>query len=84
MLLMPFCGVFYPISILPSWAQVVARWVPGSYVFEGMREVIRTGNLPVSNLLIALGLNLGYMILALMWFKISFEVSREKGLQRLE
>lgn len=83
-LLMPFCGVFYPVSILPSWAQVVARWVPGSYVFEGMREVIRTGNLPVNNLLIALGLNLSYMVLALVWFKISFEVSRKKGLQRLE
>ncbi len=39
-LVSPFAGVFYPLSTLPEWMQGVARIVPASYVFEGMRAVM--------------------------------------------
>jgi len=39
-LLSPFVGVFYPLSTLPKWMQMVSRLLPPSYVFEGMRRVI--------------------------------------------
>lgn len=39
-LLSPFAGVFYPISTLPQWMQVIGRVLPPSYVFEGMRSVV--------------------------------------------
>jgi len=39
-LLSPFAGVFYPLSTLPAWMQVIGRVLPPSYVFEGMRSVI--------------------------------------------
>jgi ABC-2 type transport system permease protein len=39
-LLSPFAAVFYPLAILPHWMQVVARALPPSYVFEGMRSLI--------------------------------------------
>jgi ABC-2 type transport system permease protein len=45
-LLSPFAGVFYPLSTLPAWMQQVARLLPPSYVFEGMREVIAGRPLP--------------------------------------
>src|SRR6202790_5166730 len=35
-MLSPFAGVFYPLSILPSWMQWIGRALPASYVFEGM------------------------------------------------
>jgi ABC-2 type transport system permease protein len=39
-LLSPFAGVFYPLSTLPAWMRVIARTLPASYVFEGMRAGI--------------------------------------------
>jgi ABC-2 type transport system permease protein len=39
-LLSPFAAVFYPLSILPHWMQIVARTLPPSYVFEGMRTLL--------------------------------------------
>jgi len=39
-LLSPFAAVFYPVSILPTWMQWVARALPPSYVFEGMRGLL--------------------------------------------
>jgi ABC-2 type transport system permease protein len=38
-LVSPFAGVFYPLAALPAWMQGVARLLPPSYVFEGMRAV---------------------------------------------
>lgn len=43
-LVSPFAGVFYPLSTLPEWMRIVARAVPASYVFEGMRAIIAGGS----------------------------------------
>ena len=42
-LVSPFAGVFYPLSTLPAWMRGVARALPPSYVFEGMRAVVAGG-----------------------------------------
>jgi ABC-2 type transport system permease protein len=42
-LVSPFAGVFYPLSTLPVWMRGVARALPPSYVFEGMRAVVAGG-----------------------------------------
>lgn len=34
----PFAGVLYPVATLPPWMRAVARLVPPSYVFEGIRS----------------------------------------------
>ncbi len=39
-LISPFAGVFYPLSVLPAWMQVVAHVLPPSYVFESMRSIV--------------------------------------------
>jgi ABC-2 type transport system permease protein len=39
-LLSPFAAVFYPLSTLPHWMQVIAKTLPPSYVFEGMRGLL--------------------------------------------
>ena len=38
--LSPFAGVFYPVATLPIWMRVIARLLPPSYVFEGMRAIV--------------------------------------------
>jgi ABC-2 type transport system permease protein len=39
-LLLPLCGVYYPVSVLPGWLQAVSWLLPPTYVFEGMRHVL--------------------------------------------
>ncbi len=33
-------GVYFPISVLPAWMQVISRFSPAYYVLEGMREAL--------------------------------------------
>jgi len=33
-------GMLYPISVLPKWLQIVARFIPVTYSLEGMRAAI--------------------------------------------
>jgi ABC-2 type transport system permease protein len=80
----PFSGVFYPISVLPQWAQLFSRLIPMSYLFESIRELIITGIVPKNMLLICFGLNIFYLALGIMFFKVAFEKSKIYGLARLE
>lgn len=80
----PFSAVFYPVAILPQWAQIISWSLPTTYVFEGMRSILNGGSFPYSYFFISLGLSLLYLLGAIMLFKWSFEKSREKGLARLE
>jgi ABC-2 type transport system permease protein len=57
-LISPFAAVFYPLSTLPRWMQVIARLLPPAYVFEGMRAIIAGGAVPASALVRGSGLAL--------------------------
>jgi ABC-2 type transport system permease protein len=49
-LLSPFAAVFYPVAVLPPWMQGVARVLPPSYVFEGMRSLLDGHGFPTEQL----------------------------------
>jgi|SRR5215216_1420563 len=36
-LVMIFCGITFPISLLPGWMQSIAKWLPQTYLIHGMR-----------------------------------------------
>jgi ABC-2 type transport system permease protein len=36
-LVMIFCGITFPISLLPGWMQSIAKWMPQTYLIHGMR-----------------------------------------------
>jgi ABC-2 type transport system permease protein len=57
----PLCAVYYPLSVLPGWAQWLAWWLPPSHVFEGMRAALGGQPVPWRSLGIALGLDLLYL-----------------------
>lgn len=80
----PFSAVFYPVGILPSWAQTIAWCLPTTYIFEGMRHLLQGGEFPVYDFCMSLGLNLLYLSSALLLFKKMFNKTLEKGLARLE
>lgn len=79
-LLQPLCAVFYPLSVFPPPLAAVARAIPATHVFEGMREVLQTGGVEPGSLLWAFGLNAFYFGLSLVFFLRTFDVVREKGL----
>lgn len=79
-LFQPVSAVFYPVSVLPPFLKTVAGYIPASHVFEGMREVITTGAIPLKKLLFALMLNGFYILIALSFFYLNFKVVKEKGL----
>lgn len=83
-LLAPFSAVYYPLDVLPSSVQAVSRWLPTTYVFEGMRFILATGTMPLEMLGKAAALTALYLSLSIVLFVMMFEKSRAKGLARLE
>ena len=37
-LVMIFCGITFPVSLLPAWMQGVADWLPQTYIINAMRS----------------------------------------------
>ncbi len=79
-LFMPVSAVFYPVSVLPLFLKTLARFVPASHVFEGMRGVISSGVFPLEELLWSSGLNAVYILGAFLFFRWNFIVVKRKGL----
>ena len=63
-LLSPFAGVFYPVSTLPGWMQGIARALPPSHVFEGMRAIVAGRPLDGAALAASAALAVLYLVLA--------------------
>ena len=63
-LLSPFCGVFYPLAVLPAWMRAVGYALPPSYVFEGMRALLLGRPLTTAPLLWAALLTVADIVLA--------------------
>jgi len=62
--LAPFAAVFYPLSTLPHWMQIIARCLPPAYVFEGMRTVLAGRPAPLALLTTGAVLALGGLLLS--------------------
>jgi ABC-2 type transport system permease protein len=59
----PLACVFYPLAVLPGWMQWLARLIPPSYVFEGMRGVLLGHSVEGSQLATGSVLALVYLLL---------------------
>lgn len=81
--LMPFSGVFYPLSILPWWMQKISLVFPTTYVFENMRAVLELqGN--QSSLIVSLLLSVLYISSSFFLFVYLFKKGKQYGFARLE
>jgi ABC-2 type transport system permease protein len=83
-ILSPFSAVYYPVSILPEWAQTISRFLPTSYVFESMRSIISTQTFEIGNLFYAGILSVFYFTIAAIWLRSSFNRTLEKGLVKVK
>lgn len=75
-----FSAIYYPVSILPFWAQKISYALPTSHIFEGMRSIIFQGTLDIRQLEISLALDLIYLVLAGLILRANFKKILTKGL----
>jgi ABC-2 type transport system permease protein len=79
-LVSPFAGVFYPISTLPQWMQIISRLLPPAYVFEGLRTVVSGGTVSGSSLLWGGALVILELLLACWFFQRVYKHAVRTGL----
>jgi ABC-2 type transport system permease protein len=78
-LLAPLGCIYYPLSILPDWLQIIAKALPLVYIFEEVRSILLNNMVNYSNIMSALTLNLIYFLLAIYIFYTAFHAARKKG-----
>ncbi len=78
-LIQPLSAIFYPLSVLPPWLQLISKTLPSTYVFEGMRSILLTHQIHPHFILMAFGLNLVYFILASLFFQWMYGQARRSG-----
>jgi len=76
---LPLCCVYYPLATLPPWLQDVARALPPTYVFEGLRAIVRDGTFLPLLMAQALALNVVYFVLASAAFAYLLRSARING-----
>jgi len=64
----PFAGVFYPVSTLPRWMQVIARALPPAPVFEGLRGIVAGQGVSMAALVWGVALAIVYLVVACLIF----------------
>jgi ABC-2 type transport system permease protein len=77
---MPVSCVFYPLAVLPPALQAVARAMPATHVFEGMRTVLLEQRMAWDQLAWACALNLCYLALAAGLVALALRIALERGL----
>ena len=61
-LLAPLGCIYYPLSILPDWLQLLAKTLPLVYIFEEVRSILLNSVVDYSNIISALILNFIYFL----------------------
>lgn len=82
-ILSPFSAIYYPLAILPFWAQKIALFIPTSYAFEAARKVINQGYFDMQMFFIAFILNIFYIILSIIFLRRSFDKALQRGLVKV-
>jgi ABC-2 type transport system permease protein len=78
-LLAPLGCIYYPLSILPDWLQVLAKTLPLVYIFEEVRSILLNNFVNYSNIMSALILNFIYFSISVLVFYKSFHEARKRG-----
>ena len=79
-LIAPVSAIYYPVSVLPDWLQIVSWSLPTAPVFEGMRAILIEGEVRVDLLIHAVLLDVVYLALGAGLFLYAFQVARRRGL----
>lgn len=78
-LIQPIGAVFYPVAVLPTSLQWIARTLPTTYVFEAMRHELQSGQVDTANLVVATILNILYFVVGYVVLRWSFWRAQRTG-----
>jgi ABC-2 type transport system permease protein len=78
-LLMPLSCVYYPVSVLPHWLQIVAWSLPPTYVFEGMRALLINHEFRADLMIAAFAMNIVLFAAAVTGFLQLLKSARRNG-----
>ena len=78
--LAPFAGVFYPVSTLPEWMQPVSWILPPTWVFASLRSLVAGEAVAASEVAMATGLAVVWLLVACALFTWIFRQVVRSGL----
>lgn len=79
----PFVGVYYPVTVLPYWMQMVAEFVPPKHIFVFVRALIQDNQVLYAVLAKAFILNGVWLIVGMLLLRSMYHTSMRNGLARL-
>jgi ABC-2 type transport system permease protein len=77
--LLPLACVYYPVSVLPHWLQIVSWAFPPTYVFEGMRALLIDHRFRGDLMLQALAINAVLLVVSAFAFLALLASARKQG-----
>ena len=78
-LLAPLGCVYYPLSILPDWLQILAKGLPLVYIFEEARSILVNNVVNYKNIMTALSIKFILFCKFIIIFYLAFYGARKKG-----
>ena len=77
--LAPLGCIYYPIEILPSLLQIVAKGLPLVHIFEEMRNILMNETTSYSEIIKSISISIVYFILSVIVFYISYFGAKQRG-----
>lgn len=75
----PLAAVYYPVSVLPRWLEVIALAMPPAHVFEAMRAVLAGRPVPWGSVAVACLLDVVYLAASLAFVNHMFRIHSRRG-----
>ena len=77
--LAPLGCIYYPIEVLPSSLQIIAKGLPLVHIFEEMRSILINGTVNYLNMIKSISISIVYFILGVIIFYVSFFGAKVRG-----
>ena len=77
--LAPLGCIYYPIEILPSSLQIIAKALPLVHIFEEMRSILLNGNVNYFDIIKSISISIVYFVLGVIVFYASYFGAKNRG-----
>lgn len=76
----PFSCIFYPLSVLPAWAQKIAIVLPTTHIFEALRAVVNNQLVNWNGIFYSIVVSFVLLIIVSIYLRFSIKHARKIGL----
>ncbi len=77
--LAPLGCIYYPIEILPSWLQIIAKLLPLVHIFEEMRNILIHDTVNHYLIIKAIFISFVYFVIGIFIFYLSYNGAKNRG-----